>query len=89
MIKRSSLHGKNTSVAEIQNISNHGLWVLVKDREFFIPFVRYPWFKKANIEQIYAVECLHGRHLRWEALDIDVELDALENPEKYPLIYRE
>lgn len=88
MIKSSSPRGENTSPAEIQNISNHGLWIFVKDKEFFISFAKYPWFKKANIEQICDVKCLHGKHLYWEALDIDVALDALENPEKYPLTYR-
>jgi hypothetical protein len=28
---------------------------------------------------------LHGFHLYWPELDIDLEIDNLENPEKYPL----
>ena len=26
--------------------------------------------------------------LRWESLDIDVELEALSAPERYPLVWR-
>jgi len=42
---------------------------------------------EAKISDIYNVELLHGIHLRWPALDVDLNLGALENPEKYPLIY--
>ncbi|WP_420886735.1 DUF2442 domain-containing protein [Candidatus Kuenenia stuttgartensis] len=27
-------------------------------------------------------------HLHWPDLDIDLEIDSLENPEKYPLVYK-
>lgn len=43
------------------------------------------------LESMVKKSSLHGKKYfrHWEALDIDVELDALENPEKYPLIYRD
>jgi hypothetical protein len=28
---------------------------------------------------------LHGYHLYWPDLDVDLEIDNLKNPEKYPL----
>ncbi|MBU1422042.1 MAG: DUF2442 domain-containing protein [Bacteroidetes bacterium] len=31
------------------------------------------------------VQLLHGYHLYWPELDIDLEIDNLENPEKYTL----
>jgi len=30
-------------------------------------------------------QLLHGYHLYWPDLDVDLEIDNLENPEKYPL----
>jgi hypothetical protein len=47
----------------------------------------FPWFLKATIEQIYNLEFFHGKHLHWPALDIDVALESLQNPEAYPLKY--
>lgn len=88
MTKKLKPRGKNTLVVEIQGLSNHGIWIFIKDREFLIPFTRYPWFKTATIDQIYNFECLHGKHLHWPTLDVDVEIDALENPDAYPLIYK-
>ena len=32
---------------------------------------------------------LHGRdHLYWPALDVDLELDSLDNPQRFPLVAR-
>lgn len=73
--------------AEIQNISAHGIWVLVNGQEFFMPFSEFPWFLKATIEQIYNLELFHGHHLHWPALDIDVDIDSLTYPTAYPLKY--
>ena len=52
-----------------------------------MPFSDFPWFLKATIEQIYHLEFFHGHHLYWPALDIDIDLEALKNPETYPLSY--
>lgn len=37
----------------IQNISSQGIWILVHDKEYFMPFTEFPWFLQATIEQIY------------------------------------
>lgn len=79
--------GKNISRAEIANISEHGIWLLVRKKEYFLAYDDYPWFKKATVEEILDVQFFHGFHLRWPRLDIDLELESLENREKYPLRY--
>jgi uncharacterized protein DUF2442 len=88
MLKKLKKPGKNISVkAEIQNISNQGIWILVNDQEFFMPFSEFPWFLKATINEIYNLKVFHGRHLHWPELDIDIELETLKNPSAYPLKY--
>ena len=78
---------KSTSVAEVSNISAHGFWLLIGEREYFLPFDVHPWFREAKVSQILNVDLLHGQHLHWPDLDIDIELNSLIEPEKYPLIY--
>jgi hypothetical protein len=73
--------------AEVQNISQEGIWILVNSKEFFMSFTQFPWFLKASIGQIYNLELFHDTHLHWPALDIDIELDSLKNPAMYPLKY--
>ncbi len=83
---RSKKRGLGISKVEILNISPTGIWLLVKNKEYFLPYESYPWFKKATVEQIHRVELLHGKHLQWKALDVDLELKSLENLEQYPLV---
>ncbi|MBQ0166259.1 MAG: DUF2442 domain-containing protein [Treponema sp.] len=74
--------------SEVTNISPNGIWVLANDKEYFISYKDYPVFATASIKQIAAVTTDFSGNLHWEELDADIELDSLENPEAYPLIYR-
>lgn len=77
--------GPATSEAEVTNISKHGFWLLVDGRELFLPFAEFPWFKRSPIESILRLEHPSPRHLHWPDLDVDLSLDAIEHPERYPL----
>lgn len=83
---RSIKHGKSTSKPEVINISEHGFWILISGREYFLPFEQFPWFKQTTIEQISNLELQHENHLYWPKLDVDLSLNIIENPEKYKLI---
>lgn len=77
--------GAATSEVEITNISKHGFWLLLAGRELFLPFDDFPWFKQATVDQIFRVERPAPRHLRWPDLDVDLSIDSIEHPERYPL----
>lgn len=80
--------GKNISEVEVSNISLHGFWLYISGSEYFLSFNQYPWFKKAKIKEIFDVHLLNRFHLYWPKLDVDLEIDSIENPEQYPLIYK-
>lgn len=46
--------------------------------------------KMEIIEAVHSAVASHyfSGNLHWEDLDADIELDSLENPEDYPLVYR-
>jgi hypothetical protein len=77
--------GTATSEVEVTNISQHGFWLLLDDRELFLAFDEYPWFRRAAVEQILRLERPQSDHLRWPDLDIDLSVEAIEHPERYPL----
>ncbi len=77
--------GALTSPAEVTNISRHGFWLLVDDQELFLPFDEFPWFRTAAVEAILKVERPQPDHLYWPDLDVDLTLDSIEHPERYPL----
>lgn len=83
---RSARLGKSTSAVEVTNISQHGFWLLVDGQEHFLPFGEYPWFRDARISEIQNVRLEGREHLYWEKLDVDLSLDILRNPARYPLI---
>jgi hypothetical protein len=72
----------------ITNISALGFWLLIDDREYFVPFADYPVFKDATVAQIYKVQQLGSGQLCWPELDADIELDALQHPEQFPLQFK-
>ena len=80
--------GASTSPAEVTNVDTHGVWILVKGKEYFLPHEDFPWFLQANLSDILNVELHHESHLYWPILDIDLTLDSIENPHKYPLMAR-
>lgn len=85
---KSQRLGKNILDVEVQNISIHGIWLYVNGKEYFLSYKEYPWFKDAKVSAICSLELLHGNHLYWPDLDVDVEIESLENPEKFPLVYK-
>ena len=84
---KSETVGNSISPVEVTNISTSGMWLLIADREYFLPYETFPWFKEAKIADIQNVQMQHGRYLFWPSLDIDLELDSIDHPEKYPLRY--
>ena len=85
---KSSAVGDCISKVEVTNVSSQGIWLLVKQREFFISYEMVPGFKDARIADILNVSIEHDEYLFWPSLGIDLELDSIENPEQYPLQYK-
>lgn len=68
------------------NVSPHGFWLLLGDEELFVPFSEFPWFRDASIAQIGNVQLLSPDHLYWPALDIDLAVESIRDPAKFPLV---
>ena len=77
--------GSATSAAEVTNISQHGFWMLIDDEELFLPFEEFPWFKQATVQAILRLERPTPGHLYWPDLDVDLALDSIKSPARYPL----
>lgn len=57
----------------------------VRGKEHFLSYAEFSWFKDARLSEIEEVQLTHGRYLRWEELDVDLDLDSLD---RYPLKYK-
>jgi hypothetical protein len=81
---KSPKRGKAIAVS-VENITPFGIWLFVKGKEYFLSYDDYPYFKDQTLSAIQNVQLLHGYHLYWPELDVDLEIDNLEHPQKYPL----
>ena len=81
---KSSQLGKDISVS-IENANSLGIWLFTQGQEYFMSYDEYPFFKEQKLSMIYNVELIHKNHLYWPDIDVDLEIDTLEHPERYPL----
>lgn len=77
--------GKDISAVEITNISVNGVWLLTGDKELFMSYEDFPWFKDAPIGKILNVEEPHPGHFYWPELDVDLTVEIIEHPERFLL----
>jgi len=86
---KSAPRGKRTSNVEVTNVSKHSFWLMIQDRAVFLPFEHFPWFKESPIGKILNVQLPHPHHLYWPDLDIDIAVDSIDHPERFPLVSRQ
>jgi hypothetical protein len=78
--------GIATLEVEVTNVSPNGFWLLLGDEELPVPYEHFPWFRRATIDEIFAVERPTENHLYWPKLDIDLAVDSLRDPAAFPLV---
>ena len=84
----SATLGENISAVEVTNISRNGFWVLLKDEELFLPFSEFPLFRDVAVGKILHVELPSPNHLYWPELDVDLAVESIRHPERFPLVSR-
>lgn len=80
-----SAPGQNISEVEVTNISVHGVWLLVRDKELFMSYEDFPWFKDQPVKSILHVEEPSPGHFYWPDIDVDLTTEIIEHPEQFPL----
>jgi hypothetical protein len=69
----------------VSHISGQGVWLLVRDKELFLPYDKFPWFKTAPVASVLNVEEHRRGHFHWPDLDVDLTEEIIEHPERFPL----
>ncbi len=84
----SVLPGASTLDVEVTNVSTHGFWLMLGAEELFVPFSEFPWFKDAPIAKLTNVGRPQPHHLYWPDLDVDLAVESIRHPDKFPLVAR-
>jgi len=78
--------GTSTSAAEVTHVSRHGFWLLLGEEELMLPSAEFAWFKHATIDQLCEVEWPSPDHRYWPQLDVDLSVESIRHPERFPLV---
>jgi len=81
----ASQRGPRGSPVEVTHISNHGVWLLARGHELFMPYDDFPWFRDAPVGKILNVEEPTLGHYYWPDLDVDLTEEIILHPERFPL----
>ena len=85
----SKQNGGNTWVKVIA-ITEDGVQIALPQGEFLLPYSRVPWFRDAKISDVLndRLDDDDNTCIRWDALDVDLGIDSILYPEKYPLLMK-
>jgi len=70
------------------HISSHSVWLLTDQEELFMSYQDFPWFKNQPVNAIIEVEEVSQGHFYWSKIDIDLTVEMIKNPAKFPLVAR-
>ena len=76
----------STSEVEVTEVFKHGIWLLLQEKEHFLSFENFPWFKDTSVSAIQNVELLNEHHLYWPDIDVDLAVESILQPERFPLV---
>lgn len=69
-------------------INSQGIMISVLGNDYFISYNRLPWMKDAAVRSVLNVRMSGNDAIEWPDLDVDLEIDSLKHPERYPLIMK-
>ena len=78
--------GISISRVEVVQLTPAGLWLAWRDTELYLDHDRFPWFRRASVEQVFNVVEERDGHFHWPDLDVDLAVDHIQYPERYPLV---
>ena len=85
---KSAGPGPGTSRVEISEVTTEGFRLRLGDEKLNVAFSEFPWFRKATVAELSCVERPSPDHLYWPSLDIDLAVESIRHPGRFPLVSR-
>ena len=77
-----------TTTAEVTRINARGILLFIGGKEYYLSYDRFPWFRNARVLDVLNVTMPDEKSLRWDAIDVDLEIDSITHRERYPITFR-
>jgi len=87
-MKKISKQSTELTSVSVRSIMPDGIFLSVYGNDYYLSYNRIPWFQHAKLSDIFNVSMMGDDAIRWEALDVDLEIDSLIHPERYPLVMK-
>ena len=78
---------QDTSVCVLM-INDKGLMISVQGQDYFLSYNRIPWMRNASIADALNVQMSGRNAIERPNLDVDLEIESLKHPERYPLLIK-
>jgi len=78
----------SSTSADVLMINDRGIMLSVLGQDYFLSYNRVPWMKDATISEVLDVRMSGKNAIEWPKLDVDLEVDSLRHPERYPLLIK-
>lgn len=76
------------TTASVLMINNQGIMISVAGNDYFLSYNRVPWLKDATVRNNLNIKMSGKDTVEWPDLDVDLEVESLKYPERYPLVMR-
>ena len=83
----SKSNTSSTSVSVLM-INAQGIMLSVQGNDYFLSYNRIPWMQDAPVRSVLNVQMSGSRAIEWPDLDVDLEIESLRYPERYPLVMK-
>lgn len=87
-MQNNSKNNTNSTSVSVLMINGQGIMISVGGQDYFLSYNRIPWMREASINDVLDVRMCGSEAIEWPRLDIDLEIDSLRHPERYPLIIK-
>ena len=87
-MQNGSKNNINSTSVSVLMINGQGIMISVGGQDFFLSYNRVPWMREASINDVLNIQMCGNDAVEWPALDVDLEIDSLRHPERYPLIIK-
>lgn len=83
-----SKNNSANTLASVLMINAQGIMLSVLGRDYFLSYNRIPWMQDAPLRSILNVQMSGPDSIEWPELDVDLEIESLQHPERYPLVIK-
>ena len=77
-----------STLVSVLMINAQGIMISVQGCDYFLSYNRIPWMQDAPIRSVLNVKMSGPDAIEWPDLDVDLEIDSLRHPERYPLVIK-